>query len=136
MITKCASNFKDAAVSAAQTVHKSLSEFRIPTRTLGTALYILNTGAGVVAYQYNPEATLAGGILGAMLRRAAGDNPSSTPISDSELRANRIARMCFTSVATAYTTYTGTTGNNITAALVGVECMTNGIYPVVRKLIG
>lgn len=141
MVTKAASNFRDAAMSAAQTVHKNVCEFRMSTRTLGTISHILNTGAAVVAWSHNPQATLAGAIVGGGLRRILGDNRSSDPISDEDLRANRTARICFTSVAACYTVATCSANScspdcsNVIPFVLGVQGIADGAYLLMRKAL-
>jgi len=103
-------------------------------------LFAVNTLMGAVACWYNPEAALTGALAGALIRRVIGDNARSE-ISDQERRHNRIALMCCTILATGFTaTAAGAaapvTGSYLAPLFVGFEASTNGVYPLLRKLIG
>jgi len=119
-------------------------EHRISTDALGNALFCLNTLAGALACWYNPQAALLGGILGAVVRKMAGDNPSGNELSDQERRVNRVTLMALTSMAAIYTGTTFVPATATAAAecsfyaplFLGFEGVTNGLYPLARKLAG
>lgn len=115
-------------------------EFRISTKMLTYTLFALNTLAGAYACGYNSQAALAGGLLGATFRMISGDNQLGVEKSEQDQRTDRIALMCLTALAAAYTgaTYEAQGFTNFQTFLfiyMGCQGVTNGLYPALRKIV-
>jgi len=143
MVAKSAVSIPRAALAADHKVPKNGKAY-ISTETLQAVLLILNTLAAAIACWYNPQAALAGGIFGALIRMGVGDNPRSVDMPVYELRANRVAVLNFTAMASAYTSATYLPASpgiparcSFTAPFfIGYQGMANGFYPLARKLAG
>lgn len=129
-----------STIAIEQKVGTHPDEFRLSTKTLTHTLFALNTLAGAYACWYNSQAALAGGLLGATFRMISGDNQLGIEKSEQDQRTDRIALMCITALAVAYTgaTYEAQGFTNFQTVLffyMGCQGVTNGLYPILRKVV-
>lgn len=127
-------------IESDQKIAQNPDELRISTTTLTHALFGLHILTGAYAYWHNPQAALAGGLLGATFRMISGDNQLSDKMPDSDERAKRVSLMCISTLAAAYigVTYNPQGFTNFQTFLLfymGCEGVTNGLYPILRKIV-
>jgi len=143
MVTPCITTPNPAYTSGDRQATREILKFCISMKTIETVLETLNLLSAAFVWWYNPQAVLAGGLLGALVRRFVRDNEYSFENSESKRKSNRIAQMNFTLMAAAYSAFTHNQAIRATDAgqpftapfILGFVAVANGIYPIARKLV-
>lgn len=135
MIEKCVS----ASRTIVATDHAHIpneKNHRISTNNLTLATFVVNTLSAAAACYFYPAETLIGGMAGAMARQGTGDTGLPDNLTEDDQRASRVALMSSTALSALYTAKGSSNAAPFVAGYAGYQGISNGVYPLLRKLIG
>lgn len=93
-------------------------------------------GLGALVAWHRPTEVLFGALVGAAVRTLSGDGTARPFETESEKRAMRVRMLCLNSTAALASVKTSNAATPWLAGYTGMQAFSNGVYPMLRKVLG